>query len=99
MLTPGRRVQRPTAKSLRPGLESSAHHAGEGRSGGSASSTAGAGRHNHRGGRAKLTLRGPCRRTWEGFVYLALVVAAFSRKVVGWAMADPLRTELVLDAV
>jgi putative transposase len=27
------------------------------------------------------------------------VVDAFSRKVVGWAMADHLRTELVLDAV
>ncbi|WP_091215457.1 IS3 family transposase [Geodermatophilus siccatus] len=38
-------------------------------------------------------------RTWEGFVYLAVVVDAFSRKVVGWAMADHLRTELVLDAV
>ncbi len=38
-------------------------------------------------------------RTWEGFVYLAIVVDAFSRKVVGWAMADHLRTELVLDAV
>jgi transposase InsO family protein len=38
-------------------------------------------------------------RTWEGFVYLAVVVDAFSRKVVGWAMADHLRTELALDAV
>ena len=38
-------------------------------------------------------------RTWEGFLYLAVVVDAFSRKVVGWAMADHLRTELVLDAV
>ena len=38
-------------------------------------------------------------RTWEGFVYLAVAVDAFSRKVVGWAMADHLRTELVLDAV
>jgi transposase InsO family protein len=38
-------------------------------------------------------------RTWEGFVYLAVVVDAFSRRVVGWAMADHLRTELVLDAV
>lgn len=31
-------------------------------------------------------------RSWEGFVYLAVVVDAFSRKVVGWAMADHLRT-------
>jgi putative transposase len=27
-----------------------------------------------------------------------MVIDAFSRKVVGWAMADHLRTELVLDA-
>jgi putative transposase len=38
-------------------------------------------------------------RTWEGFLYLAVVVDAYSRRVVGWAMADHLRTELVLDAV
>lgn len=38
-------------------------------------------------------------RSWEGFVYPAVVVDAFSRKVIGWAMADHLRTELVLDAV
>src|SRR4051794_41956536 len=38
-------------------------------------------------------------RSWDGFVYLAVVVDAFSRTVVGWAMADHLRTELVLDAV
>src|SRR3954463_14094723 len=57
--TPGRRVQRPTAKSLRPGLESSAHHAGEGHSGGSASSTSAAERHNRRSDHAKLTLHGP----------------------------------------
>src|SRR3954453_7192299 len=66
--TPGRRVQRPTAKSLRPGLESSAHHAGEGHSGGSASSTSAAERHNRRSDHAKLTLHGPCsfRRAGEG---------------------------------
>src|SRR3954451_20387161 len=58
--TPGRRVQTPTAKSLRPGLESSAHHAGEGHSGGSARLTSAAGRHNRRSDRAKLTLHGPC---------------------------------------
>jgi putative transposase len=38
-------------------------------------------------------------RTWEGFLYLAVVVNAYSRRVVGWAMADHLRTELILDAV
>ena len=38
-------------------------------------------------------------RSWEGFLYLAFVLDAFSRKVVGWSMANHLRTELVLDAV
>ena len=36
--------------------------------------------------------------TWVGFLYLAVVVDAWSRRVVGWAMATHLRTELVLDA-
>ncbi|WP_435125126.1 DDE-type integrase/transposase/recombinase [Micromonospora tulbaghiae] len=34
-------------------------------------------------------------RAWEGFLYLAVVVDAYSRRVVGWAMADHLRTEPV----
>ena len=38
-------------------------------------------------------------RTGEGWLYLAVVLDAFSRRVVGWSMADHLRTELVLDAV
>ena len=33
------------------------------------------------------------------FLYLAVVVDAFSRRVVGWAMATHLRTELVLEAL
>jgi putative transposase len=37
--------------------------------------------------------------TWTGFMYLAVVLDVFSRKVVGWAMADHLRTELVLAAL
>ena len=37
--------------------------------------------------------------TWTGFVYLAIVLDVFSRKVVGWAMANHLRTELVLGAL
>ena len=37
--------------------------------------------------------------TWAGFVYLAIVLDVFSRKVVGWAMANHLRTELVLEAL
>jgi putative transposase len=38
-------------------------------------------------------------RTWAGFLYLAVVIDAFSRRVVGWAMANHLRTELVLGAL
>jgi transposase InsO family protein len=37
--------------------------------------------------------------TQEGWLFLAIVLDAFSRRVVGWAMADHLRTELVLDAL
>ena len=37
--------------------------------------------------------------TWTGFVYLAIVLDVFSRKVVGWSMANHLRTELVLAAL
>jgi putative transposase len=36
--------------------------------------------------------------TTEGWLYLAVVLDAFSRRVVGWSMASHLRTELVLDA-
>ena len=37
--------------------------------------------------------------TWAGFVYLAIVLDAFSRKVVGWSMATTLATDVVLDAL
>ena len=37
--------------------------------------------------------------TWAGFLYLAIVLDVYSRKVVGWAMANHLRTELVLAAL
>jgi putative transposase len=37
--------------------------------------------------------------TWTGFLYLAIVLDVWSRRVVGWAMASHLRTELVLDAL
>ncbi len=37
--------------------------------------------------------------TWQGFLYVAVVVDAFSRAVVGWSMAGHLRTELILDAL
>ena len=38
-------------------------------------------------------------KSWEGWLYLAFVLDAYSRKVVGWSMANHLRTELVLDAL
>lgn len=38
-------------------------------------------------------------RTWQGWLYLAVVMDLFSRKVVGWAVAPTIRRELVLDAV
>ena len=37
--------------------------------------------------------------TWVGFLYLAVVLDVFSRKIVGWAMATHLRTELVTAAL
>jgi putative transposase len=38
-------------------------------------------------------------RTCEGWLYLAVILDAFSRKVVGWALADHLRTELATAAL
>lgn len=37
--------------------------------------------------------------TWEGFLYLAIVLDAFSRRIVGWSMQGHLRAELVLAAL
>lgn len=37
--------------------------------------------------------------TWAGFLYLAVVMDAWSRRIVGWAMATHLRTELVIAAL
>jgi transposase InsO family protein len=37
--------------------------------------------------------------TWEGWLYLATVIDLASRRVVGWAMAEHMRTELVSDAL
>jgi putative transposase len=37
--------------------------------------------------------------TWTGFLFLAIVLDVWSRRVVGWAMANHLRTELVLAAL
>jgi len=37
--------------------------------------------------------------TWQGFLYLAVVLDVFSRRIVGWSMAGHLRTELILGAI
>jgi putative transposase len=37
--------------------------------------------------------------TWQGWLYLVAVQDLFSRRIVGWAMDDHMRTELVLDAL
>jgi len=38
-------------------------------------------------------------RTWQGWLYLAVVIDLWSRRVVGWSIADHMRTELVLNAL
>jgi putative transposase len=38
-------------------------------------------------------------KTEEGFLYLAFILDAYSRRLVGWAMASHLRSELVADAL
>ena len=38
-------------------------------------------------------------RCWEGLVFFAFVIDAYSRKVVGWQLAPHMRTTLVLDAL
>ena len=37
--------------------------------------------------------------TWAGFLFLAVVLDVWSRRIVGWAMETHLRTELVLEAL
>jgi transposase InsO family protein len=37
--------------------------------------------------------------TWEGWLYLATVIDCFNKEVIGYAMADHMRTELVTDAL
>lgn len=37
--------------------------------------------------------------TWRGFVYVAFVIDAFARRIVGWRAANSLRTDLALDAL
>jgi len=38
-------------------------------------------------------------KTWEGWLYLAVVIDLWSRKVVGWSVGDSMKTQLVLDAL
>jgi putative transposase len=38
-------------------------------------------------------------RTWEGWLCLAAVQDVFSRRIVGWSMAEHMRAELVVDAL
>jgi putative transposase len=38
-------------------------------------------------------------RTWEGWLYLATVIDCFNKEVIGYAMADHMRTELVTGAL
>ena len=40
-----------------------------------------------------------CVATWRGFVYVAFVIDAFARRIVGWRVATTLRTDLALDAL
>ena len=37
--------------------------------------------------------------TWAGFAYLATVIDCYSKAVLGWAVADHMRTDLVIDAL
>ena len=37
--------------------------------------------------------------TWTGFLYLAVVLDAYSRRIIGWAMGNNQRTQLVIDAM
>lgn len=37
--------------------------------------------------------------TWSGFVYIAFVVDAFSRYIVGWRVFKYMQTDLILDAL
>mgnify|MGYP006292378495 FL=1 len=37
--------------------------------------------------------------TWAGFVYVAFVIDAFARRIVGWRVSRSMQAELVLDAL
>lgn len=38
-------------------------------------------------------------KTWEGWLYLATVIDCFSKKVIGWSVADHMKSSLVCDAI
>ena len=38
-------------------------------------------------------------RTWEGWLYLAVVIDLYSRKVIGWSMKNNMQRDLVIDAL
>ena len=59
-------------------------------------------------GRPRLAAAGPNElwvaeltylRCWEGVVFFAFIIDAFSRRIVGWQLAGHMRTTLVLDAL
>jgi putative transposase len=37
--------------------------------------------------------------TWSGFVYVAFLIDAFARRIVGWRVSASMRTDFVLDAL
>ena len=37
--------------------------------------------------------------TWQGWLYVALVVGVFSRRIVGWRVSSSMRTDFVLDVL
>jgi transposase InsO family protein len=38
-------------------------------------------------------------KTWDGWAYLATVIDLHNREVIGWALADHMRTELIMEAM
>jgi putative transposase len=38
-------------------------------------------------------------RTWEGWLFLAIIMDLFSRKIIGWATRSTMHRDLVLDAI
>jgi len=37
--------------------------------------------------------------TWRGFVYVAFVIDAFARRIVGWRVSSSLHSDIALDAL